>query len=770
MKTFLTFLLGTALLGAAAGDSAASVRKNLERMPRPWQNPAYHPAPEDETYEGGGNTAVIDKLNWERYEAVLRDWAEQYDFFTLEELGRTFENDPIYLVKITSPGVPADQKFRIALTSLHTGSERSPLYALMAAMEFLCSPEAQKYRDRYEIAIVPSGNPYGFFRTEEFSPWNSRKVIPYAPPESDWDIRNLSFKKIADSPEIAAFCKLIDAFQPEIHIDWHGVGRHVPGEIMLETVNGASSNHTIANWSRKLDETILRSAAAAGYNASRMDEMLQRLKSVTAAGQSFPYRFRESREQFYTGVYPYLRYHTLPIIFEIGREQLAVNALKGMLDFGLNPPPELDGGLPVDNLRTDFGGLTVGSGGVTPGEKRASRVELWNQIEGVNTFRAYPRFYGRDLFVITLGRAGIKEFFGDKNPNSWSRLDQEQFFAPRTSGAEYDWEAINQFLRLGPETQLAPQGGLAVSMNAPEHLRIEHGLSFAFDIPVAARYQAEILDLRVNGFELPNAPRDGWQLLKTDLGYRVVIKLSGEKCADHNFFIVSCGYTSDAPMPTWGWKPQNGWPETTAPAAPATTAETPATSSAPPAAKPLITENFETLAPQGVEAWNGHSAWGNFHPGEVEIIHENDGGFVRLTGKGRLTARTNSGIMPNEDFALSFDLKLLPGGSLYCQAGDPGKPFAAVFAVERGGAAVFHLTGADGQSSRKPAGLAIPENTPVRLTLERRNGQLRLRAGDKTGMEFPAPAGCGVSVFNLMSAEGKPAAAFEVDNFELKRL
>ena len=360
MKTFLTFLLGTALLGAAAGDSAASVRKNLERMPRPWQNPAYHPAPEDETYEGGGNTAVIDKLNWERYEAVLRDWAEQYDFFTLEELGRTFENDPIYLVKITSPGVPADQKFRIALTSLHTGSERSPLYALMAAMEFLCSPEAQKYRDRYEIAIVPSGNPYGFFRTEEFSPWNSRKVIPYAPPESDWDIRNLSFKKIADSPEIAAFCKLIDDFQPEIQIDWHGVGRHIPGEIMHQYINSAGSNHTLAGWSNLLDEAMLSSAVRAGHSLPRYEESLQRLKSVTAAGQAFPRRFRESKELFYTDLYPYLKYHTMPLTMEIAYEGMAVAALRGLLDFGLNPPTELNGSLPVDNLRTDFGGLTVG--------------------------------------------------------------------------------------------------------------------------------------------------------------------------------------------------------------------------------------------------------------------------------------------------------------------------------------------------------------------------------------------------------------------------
>ena len=512
MKTFLTFLLGTALLGAAAGDSAASVRKNLERMPRPWQNPAYHPAPEDETYEGGGNTAVIDKLNWERYEAVLRDWAEQYDFFTLEELGRTFENDPIYLVKITSPGVPADQKFRIALTSLHTGSERSPLYALMAAMEFLCSPEAQKYRDRYEIAIVPSGNPYGFFRTEEFSPWNSRKVIPYAPPESDWDIRNLSFKKIADSPEIAAFCKLIDDFQPEIQIDWHGVGRHIPGEIMHQYINSAGSNHTLAGWSNLLDEAMLSSAVRAGHSLPRYEESLQRLKSVTAAGQAFPRRFRESKELFYTDLYPYLKYHTMPLTMEIAYEGMAVAALRGLLDFGLNPPTELNGSLPVDNLRTDFGGLTVGSGGVTPGEKRASRVEL--------SYRAYPRFHGRDLFVITLGKAGIRKFFGDRNPDAWHNLYLSKLFADRITDAEYDWDAISQFLRLGPETQFAPIGGLPVDPNAPEQLTLEHGISFAFDIPVAPQYQAEILDLRVNGFELPNAPRDGWQLLKTDLGYR----------------------------------------------------------------------------------------------------------------------------------------------------------------------------------------------------------------------------------------------------------
>ena len=116
-------------------------------------------------------------MTQEECHRVLKEWEARHDFVRLEELGRTFEEDPIYAVHVTSPEIPADNKLRVAVVTLHVGSEHSGFHAAMAALEFLTTPEAKHYRDHYEIVVVPTCNPYGLFRVQGFCPWNSRKVI-----------------------------------------------------------------------------------------------------------------------------------------------------------------------------------------------------------------------------------------------------------------------------------------------------------------------------------------------------------------------------------------------------------------------------------------------------------------------------------------------------------------------------------------------------------------------------------------------------------------
>ena len=537
------------------GAGAAEVRANLKEMPRFWQDPAYAPAPERENFLGATNTGRITKVTQEDYHKALKRWA-QNDFVTLEELGRTFEDDPIYVVKVTSPEVPAARKQRVAIVTLHVGSEHSGFHAAMTALEYLVSPAARRYRDAYEIAVVPTINPYGLFRAEGFCPWNSRHVIPYAPPESDWDINTLTFKKLADSPELAAFFKLVDDFQPEVLLDWHGVGRSIPGEIMDEYVGGAGSNHALAPWCDRAVEAMVQGAARDGYHASRVEDNMQRLKSVTAARDAFPRRFRESRELLYPDMYPYLKYHTMPVIFEIAHEGMALGALKGLLDFGMTPPTEYKNSFPINNLRTDFGGFSVTSGGEDAVQQRASRAELWSQVEAIDTYRTAPRFKGRDLFVVTLGKRGRDAFFGGRDPDSTHNLYLTRLLADKANDANYDWDAINQFALLGPESHLAPLGGgMPRPENAAEEVTLRHGIGFAYDLPVASRYDVKLLDLRVNGKSLLATP-ERWRLLRGNNGYRLSITLPPEACAGVSYFVVSCAYKTNEPPYPWGWQPK----------------------------------------------------------------------------------------------------------------------------------------------------------------------------------------------------------------------
>ncbi len=551
-KRILASLIAALPLLRAGADAAAEVRANLAAMPRPWQASAYRPAsPEAEIYSGRVNVRGVEKLTWPLYQAALRLWSEKYEYVRLETVGYSLENDPIYAISITNPKIPDDQKFHLLLTANHSGAERSGLHAMMAVLEYLVSDQAARYRDKYEIRAIPCGNIFGFFRSEAAN--NSRKIDPYAAGRgSFWDVPRLTPKKTEDTPEIVAMMKVVDEFQPEIMLDFHGVGRSVPGEIMTQYIGGAGSNHSLLPWARRLVEAARAGAKANGSPAWPCEENLQRLTPPPAALPEHKAKFRDSGAYFYSPMYPYLKCHTAVLFFEIGYEAMAVGGVRGILDFGLNPPPDLHGSLPVDNVRTDWGGFLIQAWGVTPGERRRSRVELWNRNDAmISMVLAPPQTY-RIVRAAAFGPEGLKEIYGQTPVALSLNLKSSGLFENRADTGEYSWSAIRQFIKLGPEVNFTHANAInfnELSSGVPP----QHGIAFAIDIQLPAQYRPELLDIRLNGFTLPPDARDGYELFPHDFGWRLRVNVPPEKSQRMRSYFITCAYRTDAPV-AWGWQ------------------------------------------------------------------------------------------------------------------------------------------------------------------------------------------------------------------------
>lgn len=758
MKNLLllaAFLFTSGILTAA--DSAADVRKNLERMPRPWKAPDYTPAsPAEENYTQRANTSRLFKIDWPVFEAALKHWAEKYPHARLSELGKTHEGDPIYRMTVTDFSVPEDQKFNIVITTNHSGAERSGLHAAMAALEYLLSPEAAKYRSRFTISVIPCANPYGFFRSE--TPLNSRKIDPYAAGRgSHWDIRALTPKKPEDTPELMAFIKLLDETTPELLLDWHGVGRLVPGEIMTQYVGSAGSNHVFKPWADDLVNAAATGARRGNTAVFQLERELQRLVSVREPREAFPQRFRDSGDYFYSDLYPYLKYHTLPIMFEIGYEEMAVNALTGLLDYGMNPPPELNNSLPVDNIITDWSGFMIQSYGSTPGEKRRSRVELWSKAPEFRTYSLYPSTTYHIGKVITFGKAGLEQLLEGRD-NAYSfNLARSAIFENRTSDAAFDWEAIRQFIRLGPEVNLAYSMMELREPGTPSP--IEHGITFAQDIQISPARQVEMLDVRVNGQPLRQDSRDGWELIKHPGGHRLLIHVPPEKSSKLGMFILTAGYTSDAEL-SWGWQPD---PEIVKLAASIPAGE-------------LFAENFDRISGDKPDYFNGRSAWGYFRPGEVSIVPGRDGQSARLDSGALIGwVAAEKALAPDRGWKLDFDFQTGPDGGMICAFGARGKAPSFTLALENGN--VRLIENRSGKTRVISTGItALPRGEWIHTELEHNAADntltLRFTLPDGGVADFSGTGGGiaeGISFIKFTPAAGSSGQpAFLLDNINME--
>ncbi len=528
----LAWVAASLALRAAGAPPADDIEANLARVPRVWEK-AQH------------------QLTYAEYESTLKYWAAQHpSLATLQKRGESHEGLGVFLLKVTDAAVPDENKQVCLVSALHGGAERSGTTATMHLIEWLLgdSPEAVETRRKQVVLFLPIPNPHGYFVTDQFR--NAENIDVYNAGPKWWDLKTLKLTAPDKTPELAALVGVIDEYQPEVHVDLHGVGqqsftkeqlpdrRMFEGHTMFEVSGLAYSNDAIRPWDSRVTEAMVRAGQEAGYGSDRAEADAQRM-FWGPSYEALSDRTWTGRPQFYSGTYGYAKFHTMIATNEIGWEESGVARVRGLLRLG-NAPwlDEQVAGYPVNRMKS-FVGHFITTYGTTAAERRRSRAELWPAQGVYAQGTLYPQFSGRDTYVCAVTAAGRKAL----------DTDLGKFVANLRALPGMRADVIEKFVQAGPEHMLALQAPAHVAEDAGAP--VMHGIGFRCRIPYR---HPELLDVRVNGVFLPPSPTDGYQSWWADGFTQLQINIPPEKARKADVFVVTCAYRPDVER-HYGWTP-----------------------------------------------------------------------------------------------------------------------------------------------------------------------------------------------------------------------
>lgn len=509
------------------------LQAKLATLPQPWREPVH-------------------RLSAAEYEETLRYWAEKFPHrLTLEQVGASAIDLPIFLLTITDQSVAEADKQICLITSLHGGPERSGSTTILHLVEWLLSDaaDAAVVRRKQMVLLMPINNPKAFFVTDRFG--NDHHIDPYTGGgPQNWDFDTMTFKAIDKAAEIKAFLSVVDRYQPEVHADVHGIGlqEYPPeqlgertlyrGQTMFEVTGSAYSNFAVRPWDWRVTEAMVSAGLAAGYPSDRFEADAQR-GFWGPALQPLADRLWLGRASFYTAQYGYAKYHTMLTTLEVGWEESGVARLKGLLDVGNHVwSGSLHAGYPVDRVKA-FVGHFVTAAGRSAAERRRSRVELWQCQAGFSQAMLYPQTAGRDSYVVALSAEAAGLLDADK-----ARLLANLHTLP---GMQSD--AIEAFIRAGPEIKLYVDRSRP--MTAASKGPLQHGLGLRLRLPYR---KLELVDLRLNGHLLRESPTDGYQTWQANGFTQVQVTVPPAAAKATDLFVITCAYLPDVER-SYGWSP-----------------------------------------------------------------------------------------------------------------------------------------------------------------------------------------------------------------------
>ena len=486
----------------------------------------------------------LEMMTFEEFESILNK-AVKSSYGKLHIPGYSRENDPVYALTLTDFSVPADEKFNIMIAGLHVGGERSALLAATDTIKFLLKKSSRKYLRKFAITIMPAVNPYGCFRTgiDQYHN-NSAGFDPYVGKwGKSFNYPLLTLTDEANEPELAAFLRTVDNVKPEILLDWHGAnGRTAAdGEIMRETLGASLSNHFIMPWATRL-LTAMRKEICKGNSAVfDLEEYLERIPAPPEFRQMYPNWVRPSNATFYPDLYAYMRYHTMPVVMEIGQPETGWRALKGLMDYAMKMPPEYRGSLPVDHIGTDFGNLVVGSYGTTPGMRRRSRAELWSKANSFMPFYASSMYIGELGAGLALGDSGIKRMTGGVPLRKMAEHCIREFPADKTLPGRKN---IDNFLKTSKSEMFLPllANSNYIDKNIPEVEPFQYGVTLQLFIPIGHRRNLQMATVLINGEELAESKVNGYELIRGSDGWHLFLNLPPERTCRENIYHILARY------------------------------------------------------------------------------------------------------------------------------------------------------------------------------------------------------------------------------------
>lgn len=482
---------------------------------------------QDESNLSEGKTVVVEHPSQAELEQGFAGWAARFPYaFTFETRGRTPEGRPMLMARITDRRVPDEDKQVALLTSAHGAKEMNTVTGLLRFIKWLISDDAEavEIRRRQIVLVVPYTDPDFIARGDHSE---SRPIYGgwAAPGMRLWSVKGVA--RPERHPEAAAIQGIMDEYQPELHVDFHGFND--PRRTMWDSTGvswaSAVARPFVHDFAMKIDAD----AEAAGFLITRGEQDDGKIRT-TSPVEGFPdYAFNLRNAFPIFTLYPYCRYHTLAFIMETGSEESLVLRAKSALQAGQERARyERYESYPVNQVGMHTL-ISVAAYGRTAAERRRSRVELWQKLPHLYFGTAAPT-PARDTlmgYISTRGAQsnGITNRRVSKVIESLKGNPQFDTEGLRSAASRFPYGA---FGGQRPERKVL-EGALA---EGP----IEHGMVLRLLVPYG---DAKITEVRLDGHLLQESDNEGYHLTRSP-GVIVEIPIPPGKVRD--FHIVSCNY------------------------------------------------------------------------------------------------------------------------------------------------------------------------------------------------------------------------------------
>ncbi|MFN2352803.1 MAG: M14 family zinc carboxypeptidase, partial [Kiritimatiellia bacterium] len=293
---------------------------------------------------------------------------------TLAVEGRSPQDRPVYSISLTDPDAPAEDKQNVLLSCVHS-SERSAVAVLFAVMDWLLSSDsaAEEVMRRQRIICLPMVNPDGYVAGKLGLNQKARDGILY----NGWDAKGVS--KPGDAPEAVSLQRVIDRWQPDMYADVHGISLNCENQLMMESSASSPSRITNRPYRQQIARLMDQAALEGGFPSDFQEddrEVLFGDRSIDLIKT----KLWPGRAGWSPGLYAYDRYHTLHVLMEITWQRSGLLRFQRLLRIGNE---QWDGepcpGYP--NRVAFAAGMyqMIAAYGRNDGQRRASRVELWNR-------------------------------------------------------------------------------------------------------------------------------------------------------------------------------------------------------------------------------------------------------------------------------------------------------------------------------------------------------------------------------------------------------
>ena len=477
---------------------------------------------------------VLEHPSPEELKAGFEKWARVHPHaFRMESRGVTPGGRPILMGRITDYREPDEDKQVTMLTSCHVAKELNAGTGLLRLMKWLISddPAAAEIRRKQIVLVVPYTDPDGIAS-------GKLEVLR----EIYGGIWTAAGVRDPDKhPEAAVLQGIMDEYKPDLFIDFHGF--NYAEQTMWESTGiswgSAPSRCYLHDVPRLIDEA----AEAQGFLITKGEQDAGQILTTSDIPNGLPEYFYLRKSSSNITLYPYVKFHSLSFIMEVGFEESLVARTRRALQIGHERwRGERYAGYPTNQVGM-WTLVAVSAWGTTARERRLSRCELWQKLPQLTYGVAGP--IPRDsimAYVATTPAARSRLRYQKlSDVMEWIRGD------PR-----FDADALAD---AAGRTSATGFGGSKYDVSATlENVEpIRHGLVLRLLVPYN---DAEVREIRLDGHLLEESATDGYHIRRNP-GTIVEIAIPPAKVAE--FHIASCSYDSPTPRRA-GFRPEDWQP------------------------------------------------------------------------------------------------------------------------------------------------------------------------------------------------------------------